>query len=254
MYLMYVDESGDPGTVNSPTRYYILSSIVVHEMSWQSLLDDSVQFRRLLKARYGLLMKEEIHAAEFISRKVKLKNVITRNNRLDLLKKCLDWLNQRTDISVISVRVDKQQRTDPFEYAWRVLIQRFDNTLAYKNFPGPAMGTDKGMIICDHTDAKKLTKLLREMRRYNQVSNMISYGQGSRNIPLRAIVEDPSFRDSSYSYFLQFVDAIAYFVKQYYDPNKYIRNKGARGFYGRIYSIINKYARKGTTNFKIVEI
>lgn len=83
---------------------------------------------------------------------------------------------------------------------------------------------------------------------------MVSYGIGSRNIPLRAIIEDPSFRDSNYSYFLQFVDTIAYFVKQYYDPNKFIRQRGAKGYYGRISSIINKYARKSTFNFKIIEL
>jgi hypothetical protein len=28
MFLMYVDESGDPGLINSPTRYYVLSGLV----------------------------------------------------------------------------------------------------------------------------------------------------------------------------------------------------------------------------------
>ena len=32
MYLMYVDESGDSGLVNSPTRYFVLTGMVVHEL------------------------------------------------------------------------------------------------------------------------------------------------------------------------------------------------------------------------------
>lgn len=31
MYFMYVDESGDPGMLVSPTRYFVLSGLVVHE-------------------------------------------------------------------------------------------------------------------------------------------------------------------------------------------------------------------------------
>ncbi len=29
---MYVDESGDMGLVNSPTRFFVLSGVVIHEM------------------------------------------------------------------------------------------------------------------------------------------------------------------------------------------------------------------------------
>jgi len=253
MYLMYVDESGDPGTAGSPTRYFILSALIVHELTWQSLLDDLINFRRTLKGRFGLLMREEIHASQFIYNRAILKTPLTRNVRLDILKRCLDWTNQRTDVSIITVRIDKQIRADPFEYAWRMLIQRFDNTLAYKNFPG-GHGNDKGILICDNTDGNKLTRLLRQMRRYNQVSNKISIATGSRNIPLRAIIEDPVLRNSKDSYILQLVDVIAYFARQVYETNKYIRLKGAKNFYGRVANVVNQHATHYATRFKIVEL
>jgi hypothetical protein len=254
MYLMYVDESGDPGTINSPTRYFILSALIVHETSWQHLLDDLILFKRYLKSRYGLLFREEIHASEFLNGKIKLKNKIPRNDRLDLLKKCLDWLNQRTDISIISVRVDKNHRSDPFNYGWMTLIQRFDNTLAYRNFPGPTSGNDKGIIISDNTYGEKLRKLLRQMRRFNQVTNMVTYGPGYRNIPLRAIIEDPVFRDSAMSFILQLVDVVAYFARQIKEPNKYIKAKGAKNDYGKLSAIINLSVTKKSSQYKIVEV
>lgn len=255
MYLMYVDESGDVGPLpGSPTRYFILSAIIVHESSWQNLLDDIIALRRFFKAKHGLLLKEEIHASEWLQKRIKLRAGIPRNVRFDILKKCLEWLKSRTDVSVITIRVDKQGRPDPFEYAWRLLIQRFDNTLAHRNFPGPGTGADKGMIICDNTDGNKLRKLLREMRRYNQVNNMVSIGPGARNIPLRAIVEDPVFRNSGDSFLLQLVDVVAYFARQIYEPNKYIRQKGGRLAYGRIEPIVNKFVTNYATNFKIVEV
>ncbi len=254
MYLFYVDESGDVGKNNSPTNYYILSAIIVHETSWQNLLDDTLLLKRSFKAKYGLLLKEEIHSSEFLQKRINIRNNISRNMRLALLKKCLDWLNQRNDISIITVRVEKAGRQDPFEYAWQTLIQRLDNTLANRNFPGPQSINDKGIIICDNTDGEKLTRLLRKMRRYNQVSNMISYGPGSRNIPLRAIIEDPVMRDSKNSFILQLVDVVAYFAKQIYEPNKYVRQKGAKTFYGRLANIINQHATRKQTNHKIVEV
>lgn len=254
MYLFYIDESGDVGKTNSPTKYFILSAIVVHETSWQDLLNDTVALKRSFKEKYGLLLKEEIHSSEFLQKRIKLKNSISRNLRLDLLKRCLDWLNQRNDISVITVRVDKDLRADPFEYAWQTIIQRLDNTLSYRNFPGPESGNDKGMIICDNTDGEKLTRLLRKMRRYNQVSNMISYGTGSRNIPLRAIIEDPVLRDSKNSFILQLVDVVCYFAKQVYEPNKYVRQKGATTFYGRLNNVINTHATRKVTKHNIVEV
>jgi hypothetical protein len=253
MYLMYVDESGDPGRTGSPTKNFVLSAIILHESYWLNILDDLIIFKRGLKTRYGLRMREEIHASVFVSGKAKIKKPISRNDRLDLLKKCLDWLNSRSDISVISVKVDKANNTDPFERAWQLLVQRFENTLLNKNFPGP-FNNDKGMVFSDNTNGMKLVKLVRQMRRYNPIPNMSSYGGGSRNIPLRAIIEDPSFRDSGHSLLLQMVDVVAYFARQVFEPNNFVKLKGARTFYGRLSNVINKKVKYGANNYKIIEV
>jgi len=50
MYLMYVDESGDSGIINSPTKYFILTGMVFHELRWRLLLDELKTFRRHLRA------------------------------------------------------------------------------------------------------------------------------------------------------------------------------------------------------------
>lgn len=250
---MYVDESGDPGTAGSPTKYFILSAVVIHEASWKNVLDDFLKLKRHFKERYGLMIKEEIHASEYLQKRVKFKNPISRNLRLDILKKCLDWMNSRNDISVFSVRIDKAGKVNPFEYAWDILIQRFDNTLAYKNFPG-GTGDDKGMIICDNTDGDKLTTLLRKKRRYNPVWSRMDVDAGSRDIPLRAVIEDPVFRDSKHSFILQLVDVVAYFARQVYEPNKFVRQKGAKTFYGRLHNVINQHVTRNTKNYRIVEL
>ena len=85
MYLMYVDESGDTGRDKSPTRYFILSAIFVHESSWTPLLKDLNIFRKHLKNKYGLLKREEIHASVFSTGRCVLKNDITHANRINIL-------------------------------------------------------------------------------------------------------------------------------------------------------------------------
>jgi hypothetical protein len=53
---MYVDESGDTGLrrSGSPTRYFALSGIVVHESRWRDFLEALIAFGKVLRNVYGL--------------------------------------------------------------------------------------------------------------------------------------------------------------------------------------------------------
>jgi hypothetical protein len=256
MYMMYVDESGDPGVHNSPTRYFILSAIVVHELRWNTFLDNLIAFRKLLKQTKGLKMREEIHASHFINNSKKIK-YIKRNDRLDILKKCINWLSCQNEISIITVRVDKNGRTsDVFNVAWERIVQRFENTIRHHHFPGPNNADERGILLPDNTDGTKLIKLIRRMKRYNPISNMTGYYQsGYRNMPLEYVIEDPLLKDSNHSYIIQMVDVIAYFAMQYYQPNKYINKKAGKNYYGRLDPVINPYVvASNVTPFHIVEL
>lgn len=46
MFLMFVDESGDVGLVRSPTRYFILCGLVLHELRWEQHINALLAFRR----------------------------------------------------------------------------------------------------------------------------------------------------------------------------------------------------------------
>lgn len=64
MYLAYFDESGDAGVVNSPTAYFVLASLLVHETQWLTTLNTLVDLRSRLKARYGIPTRPEIKATD----------------------------------------------------------------------------------------------------------------------------------------------------------------------------------------------
>lgn len=243
---MYVDESGDCGINNSPTRYYILSAIVFHELRWKDILTDLVDFRRHLKTIKGLKIREEIHCTSLISRPGPLVR-IKRHERLDIIKHCIRWLGAKQDINIFSVVVDKQGRTDDiFEVAWSALITRYENTISYDNFVGnPQNWDDTGIIISDDTDGQKLRRLLRKMRHFNPVPNRVDrFAGGLRNLKIQYLIEDPIFRESKHSLMHQMSDVVAYCLKQKYHPNSYMKSKAACNLYSNLDRVLSKAVSK----------
>ena len=247
---MYVDESGDAGLVNSPTRYFILTGLVIHELRWQTYLDQIVDFRRRMNVQFGFRLREELHAAAMISSPGALIR-IKRNDRLAIIRGLTNELANMKDLNVINVVVDKQDKPpeyDVFAMAWKVLTQRFENTLSYRNFRGPVNQDERGMVLPDHTDDKKLTQLLRQMRRYNPISNQPRFGIGYRNLTLTSIIEDPSFRNSEHSYFVQAADLAAFLLYQRLAPNAYMRKKSGQNYFERLDPVLCKVASSSDPN------
>ncbi len=240
MYLMYVDESGDTGLANSPTKYFILSGIVLHELRWRDYFDQLVDFRKRMLNTFGLHLREEIHSAQFITNPGNFAR-IRKCDRLTILRDFSNELATMTDLNVINIIVNKTNKTsnyDVFGMAWKVLLQRFENTMSYRNFRGPANADNKGILITDDTDVKKLTTLIRQIRRYNPIPN--SLRDGYRNLTTKFIIEDPNFRDSKDSYFIQAADLVAYLLFQFYCPNAYMRKKSGKNYFQRLDPILCK--------------
>lgn len=236
MYLMYVDESGDPGNNTTQSKYFCLTGIIVHESHWKQYIDTLVNLRKTLNGVYGLPMRTEIHSAELIR-----KNAfgIQKHNRLAILRNVIDELAKMNFISVTNIVVDKSQHlqgTDIFEMAWKTLFQRFENTLKYGNFPGNHQN-DYGIVYTDATSGKKLTQIMRKMNVYNPIPN--SGGTGYRSMKIQRVIEDPSERDSKSSLPIQSCDVCAYFLNQYLNPNSYIKKKSANRYFTRLQPILN---------------
>src|SRR5207248_2432840 len=110
MYLMYVDESGDTGMPPapghpSPTSFFVLSGLVVHESRWRDLINQLLAFRKRMRGIYALPVRAEIHAARFISGRVNAVGggYISRPDRLAILRNALDELAQISFISITHV-------------------------------------------------------------------------------------------------------------------------------------------------------
>lgn len=245
MYLMYVDESGDSGLLNSPTTHFALSGMVLHESRWRDFVTHFTAFRKTLRQVYGLSMRTEIHASGFIQSQPVAG--MARHVRLAMLRNLLDELAKLDYISITNVIVAKAGKAadyDVFDHAWRALFQRFENTLSYGNFPGQHR-KDYGVVLTDATDGRKLQKLMRRMAVYNPVPNQPWAGPGYRNMPILRVIEDPHPKDSRESHFIQACDVSAYFVMQYFRPNSFIRKQGAQNYLKRLWPVLNRRAGGG---------
>jgi hypothetical protein len=240
MFLMYVDESGDTGLVNSPTRYFVLSGVVIHELIWREYLEVLIAFRRRMRLTFGLKLREEIHAAHFINRPGALVR-IPRNNRLSIIRHFADEAANLRDINIINVVVDKAGKSagyDVIEQAWRALVQRFSKTMSHRNFRGPANADERGLILPDMSEVKRITQTIRRMRRFNPIPNQPTFGPGYRNLLVENLVEDPFFKDSRHSYFLQVADLAAFLLYQRLAPSAYSRKKGVPAYFSRLRPVL----------------
>jgi len=109
---------------------------------------------------------------------------------------------------------------------------------------------DKGLIIVDKTEVKRLRDLRRRMGRFNPVPNL--GGPGYRPIPVTTIVEDAVHRDSKHSLFIQLVDVNAYLLMQKYAPYKYVKKQGGKNYLDRLTPVLCTVASR-TNPLRIVE-
>lgn len=100
------------------------------------------------------------------------------------------------------------------ETAFEWLLNRVNRTLK-------AWGS-RAVLVCDQGKEISYTRLVRRMYIYNpipsQYGQWLDSGQKWKNIPLERIVEDPFFKDSAQSYFIQLVDFAAYALLRRENP------------------------------------
>lgn len=211
MYLCYLDESGDPGYYNSPTKAFSLGCLIVEDRAWLLALDDIVGFRRFLKAKFGLKMRDELKAQFLIHNTGPFANLNLGDGiRMSIFKmalKLIPKLNEGRGIYAFSVVVSKEDMIkrgwevkNPQTEAWERVLERLERFTFYNG--------DTCIIFPDEGEYLAIRKLLRGKRRYCLVP--AHYGDSPLARPANLILEDPSMRKSSASYYIQLADLIAY--------------------------------------------
>jgi len=239
---MYVDESGDPGIGLHSTPHFILSGLIVHQNEWDSYLIRLKAFRKILKEKYGLNQRTEIHAKELIRiSKEEAYRTIKKDDRINLLKEyCVEIPNIFDTAKIINVSLVKADFTETGkiqEVAWQRLIQRYDTFLKKSS-------DNNGIIISDDTDSSVLMQLHRKMRVYNPIP---SHFGGSYNAPTDSIIEDIFMRSSHHSYFIQTVDVVSHLLYRKEYPKGSLRKYNLEAQFDKLEPILLKEASRGDT-------
>ena len=86
------------------------------------------------------------------------------------------------------------------------------------------------MIFADKGRELEITRAVRKMAIFNPIPSAVGTwddGEAVRNIPVERLIEDPVFKDSHQSYFIQLADCVAFaLLKREVPPTHHVRKYG----------------------------
>lgn len=209
MYLAYFDESGDDGYPKYSSEIFVLTSGYFHHQKWQEIFNSIKELRKQLKKDFGVPVKLEFKAREFILNKNPYRDLnINDNNRKKIFEIMADFLGS-IDIKFINVVINKKKISGTenlvLENAVKFNIQRIENDLTTDPL-------NKFLIITDEGRVGKMRHITRKIQRINIIPSKF-IGQYRKEIKL--MIEDPLPKKSHESYFIQMCDFVACLVYLY---------------------------------------
>lgn len=205
MYLLYVDESGDPGPQGS--RFLLLGAAALFEGKWRFV---EQEIRSLINRYFPALPRPaEIHFAPLRKGRDEYR-ALSREQRVNLRSDFCSIVRglRPNELVLFTVVADKtwwfQQNPgktgdDLYAELFENLSSRFDLFLKRRHAKGQ---TNKGIIIADPHKPALCESLKRNQKRFQR--------HGHRWGPLYNLIETVFFLDSSESPGLQIADLCSY--------------------------------------------
>jgi len=196
MHLFYIDDSHDE-------KLGVFSALALPVDQWQRAYQQIQEWRRSLRKGYGIEVDQELHTWKFLSGRGRPSDrIITKGERAVIFREGIVLISKLPGARLFNVVFPEAHD----ERAFQELLNWINHALQ-------AWGSH-GMLICDQGKDATYTKLARRMYRYNPMPFQFETDTGTslsyRNSPIERIVEDPFFKDSRQSYFIQLVDFAAY--------------------------------------------
>lgn len=177
MYLFYVDESGDE-------KLFILAALAIPASHWRTAFEQLRQFRLSLQQNEGIDLHAELHAWKFVSGRGNIsERVVTKSERCRIFMDTLSMATTLPDASLITVSSPANQE----EQAFTQLLTKIQDFVQVRD--------SHALIICDQGKEQSYTRYTHLLRTEGSINN---------------ILEEPFFKDSAMSYFIQISDFCAY--------------------------------------------
>lgn len=200
--MAYIDESGDSGQFNG-SNTYTLGCVLVRDSEWPDRFDQLLGFRRFLRSKFGILLRDEVKANYLLRGSGDLKRFgFGERIRHDIYRMHMR-IAPKLGLQVFAVVIDKKKVVmwrNPRDIAWGFLLQRLERLSTKSGEPI--------MVVHDEGDSLAIRGLARKARRANTPGS--AFGVGRLVLPARLIIDDPVPRNSSQSFFIQLADLSAY--------------------------------------------
>jgi hypothetical protein len=247
--IFYVDESFDG-------QYFCLVGFWIQDSDWSRCLDAMRKHRAMLKNRHGIRIKEEIHSRDLVAGRGKISAAgVSKWERSRIFLGMLR-LVASLPIRAINICIDVNKHPNVHLLAWDRLVNRAERTMkqfedvsresggrlvaAASRHLSEADATAlrrrlesfcvRAVFISDEGHERDMTKALRRMRIYNPIPSQFgewSPGIKAKSITADHIIEDPVFRKSDDSHFLQLADCMAFaLLKRESSPTKNVKKYG----------------------------
>jgi hypothetical protein len=194
MWFVYIDESKEDNS------FFVYSALIVDSDQWHDAFKALKDARKRLRDRRGVYMSQELHAWKFAAGKGQIANrPILKPERAEIFRRVLSFIAETKLFKVIS-----SVNNDEF-YAFDRLMNRINRTAKEHG--------KKVLLICDEGQEAEFVRRLRKSRVHNPVPSKFGWWSKvgkAKNIPTTQIIEDPFFKNSKDSYFIQVVDFCAY--------------------------------------------
>lgn len=193
--LIYMDESYDE-------RCYVYAAIFIDVSQWNACFAYLQKWREEWMAKHGISTRMELHATDFVAGRgqPRTKHKRQRAFRTELFCEALGRIEAMPGVRIITaITKNKLECNMLFER----MLNRINRTLEASNA--------YGILICDEGNEKQIITQVRRLKKKNPIPHTRDLGKsGSRDVPIDRIIEDPLFKSSHSSYFIQLADFVAY--------------------------------------------
>jgi len=217
-----------------------MSAISIRHTDWKECFDAIREHRAQLKRTYGIFMRKEVHATDLVRGKGRIsEKIITKWQRSRIFFGLLELVANLPSVQLFNGCWDQKGAADPQMRAWDRITNRIERTMRHfeetegrlrkgllANLKSPAdrksidqlskrllLFRPRAIIIADEGREQEITSALRRMHIHNPVPSQFGEwrpGVLTRNITTDRIIEDPVFKASSRSYFLQLADCVSF--------------------------------------------
>jgi hypothetical protein len=211
MYFCYTDESGDAGEFDpkkgdkTGSPYLIYTGIIIRDVQWKQTLNIQKNFRKKIAKEGYLDYDKEFHCAEMIDvHKNMVYASISVPDRWKLIEEYGHTIGKVADFKVIAVVLDKRKtKLEQSDYTVEIITKLYQ---AYDHFLNSKR--EHGIMLFDRANDRKISTHVRKL-----LGTGVS-DQSSGVARLNWIVEDPFYKVSSDSMFIQSADLTAYTIKE----------------------------------------